>query len=70
MRSPSSPIGRPHWRAAAPGDAAFGAFDAVTARFFLFTLKGYAYLNRRLTRMATAREALAQLARRYPTGEI
>jgi tetratricopeptide (TPR) repeat protein len=36
------------WRDVRPHHAAFGAFDAVAPRFFMFSLKGYAYLNMRL----------------------
>jgi hypothetical protein len=36
------------WRAVRAGDARFGDYDDVIARFFMFCLKGYAYLNLRL----------------------
>jgi hypothetical protein len=63
-------LGREDWRAVAPGDAAFGAFDAVLARFFLFTLKGYAYLQMRLGRAAAGGEAVAHLLALDPTDKV
>jgi hypothetical protein len=33
------------WHDTRPQQAEFGAYDAVPARFYLFTLKGYAYLQ-------------------------
>lgn len=49
------------WRSARPEDAPFGEFDAIMARFFLFTLKGYAYLNMRLGNLEEGRAALMKL---------
>lgn len=40
------------WRAVRASDARFGDYDDVIARFFMFCLKGYAYLNLRLGDLA------------------
>ncbi len=61
---------REAWRAVAPGDAAFGAFDNVLARFFLFTLKGYAYLQMRLGHAPAGAEAVAHLLRLDPSDKV
>jgi hypothetical protein len=49
------------WRAVEKSDAAFGDYDDVIARFFMFCLKGYAYLNLRLGDMAEGRAAIEKL---------
>jgi hypothetical protein len=49
------------WRDARPGDADFGSYDDVLARFFMFSLKGYAYLNMRLGDLVEGRVAIAKL---------
>jgi tetratricopeptide (TPR) repeat protein len=49
------------WRLVRAGQAAFSSFDAPLARFFMFTLKGYAYLNLRLGDIEEGREAIAKL---------
>lgn len=49
------------WREARAGDAEFGDYDDVMARFFMFSLKGYAYLNMRLGDLAEGRAAIAKL---------
>jgi len=36
------------WRQVQSGDADFGSYDAMMPRFYLFVLKGYAYLQMRL----------------------
>ncbi len=36
------------WRQVQSGDADFGSYDAMVPRFYLFVLKGYAYLQMRL----------------------
>ena len=36
------------WRDVSPRDAIFDRFDEMMPRFFLFTLKGYAYLQMRI----------------------
>ena len=49
------------WRAVQKGDADFGDYDDVIARFFMFCLKGYAYLLLRLGDFAEGRAAIAKL---------
>ncbi len=44
-------------------------FDAAT-RFYLFTLKGYAYLSLRLGQIDTGRQALAELQRLDPQDRV
>lgn len=36
------------WREVQSGDADFGSYDALMPRFYMFVLKGYAYLQMRL----------------------
>ena len=54
------------WRLVRPGQAAFASFDAPMARFFMFVLKGYAYLNMRLGDIEEGRAAVAKAARTRP----
>lgn len=49
------------WRAVRRGDAAFEEWGALQARFFLFSLKGYAYLSMRLGRTEEGRRAAEKL---------
>ena len=49
------------WRQVQPDDADFNDYGAVLPRFFLFTLKGYAYLNMRLGDVTEGRSALVKL---------
>ena len=49
------------WRAVQASDADFGDYGDVIARFFMFCLKGYAYLNLRLGDMAEGRAAIDKL---------
>jgi tetratricopeptide (TPR) repeat protein len=58
------------WRDVAPGDAAFGDFDAVAPRFFMFSLKGYAYLTMRLGNFDEATAAIAKLLALDPADKI
>lgn len=58
------------WRALAPSDAPFGAWDAVLPRFVLFSLKGYAYLSMRLGDLAAAEEVVAKLLELDPSDRI
>ncbi len=51
------------WRAVREYDAGFGDCDDVVARFFMFCLKGYAYLNLRLGAMEEGRAAVEKLLR-------
>jgi len=49
------------WRKVRAGDAAFGRYDDMLPRFFMFTLKGYAYLNMRLGNLEEGRAAISKL---------
>jgi tetratricopeptide (TPR) repeat protein len=49
------------WRAVRPGQVEFDSYDAVLPRFYLFTLKGYAYLQLRLGNLAEGQAALDKL---------
>jgi tetratricopeptide (TPR) repeat protein len=49
------------WRAVGPHDADFASYESVLPRFFLFTLKGYAYLQMRLGNLAEGRAAVMKL---------
>ncbi len=54
------------WRAVRPGDADFSDFQAVLPRFYLFTLKGYAYLNLRLGHIDTGHAVVEKLLQLDP----
>jgi hypothetical protein len=58
------------WREVRPGDADFGSYEAVLPRFYLFTLKAYAYLRMRLGEVAEGREAVAKLLELDPTDKL
>lgn len=49
------------WRDVKAGDAEFGRYEDVLPRFFLFTLKGYAYLQMRLGNLEEGRAAVLKL---------
>ena len=58
------------WRLVRPGQAAFASFDAPMARFFMFVLKGYAYLNMRLGDIEEGRAAVGKLLELDPTDKV
>lgn len=58
------------WRAVKPGDAEFGSFDAILPRFFLFTLKGYGYLQLRLGQLDEGRAAIEKLMELDPGDKL
>lgn len=58
------------WRAVGAIDRGFSLFEDVPARFFLFTLKGYAYLQMRLGNLAEGSEAIAKLMELDPTDKV
>jgi len=58
------------WRDVQPGDAEFNRFDRLMPRFFMFTLKGYAYLNMRLGNFEEGREAAMKLLELDPSDKI
>lgn len=58
------------WRAVRPHDAKFGDYDSPQPRFFMFTLKGYAYLNMRLGDYEEGREAIEKLLELDPADKV
>ena len=58
------------WEKVRADDADFGDWGALTPRFFLFTLKGYAYLNLRLGHLAEGRRAAQKLLDLDPRDRI
>ncbi len=59
------------WRAVQPEQAKFaGPEYEIVPRFYLYTLKGCAYLNMRLGRLQTGGEMLAQLRRLDPRDRL
>jgi tetratricopeptide (TPR) repeat protein len=58
------------WHLVGPGDAAFGAYENALPRFYLFTLKGYAYLHMRLGDMEEGRAAVTKLLEIEPTDKV
>ena len=49
------------WQAVRSEDATFGEWDALLPRFFLFSLKGYAYLSMRVGELDEGRRAAEKL---------
>ncbi len=60
----------PDWRDVRADDAPFSEWDALEPRFFLFALKGYAYLNMRLGYFAEGRCAVEKLLELDPLDRI
>jgi tetratricopeptide (TPR) repeat protein len=58
------------WRLVAPEHAAFSSYDAPLARFFMFALKGYAYLNMRLGDLEEGRAAVLKLLQLDPGDKV
>lgn len=58
------------WREVRAADASFSDFGAVLPRFYLFTLKGYAYLNMRLGNLEEGHEAVAKLLELDPSDKV
>jgi tetratricopeptide (TPR) repeat protein len=58
------------WQLVAAGDAAFGLYENVLPRFYLFTLKGYAYLQMRLGNLEEGRMAVAKLLELDPSDKV
>ena len=58
------------WRDVAPGDAEFSRYEDMLPRFFLFTLKGYAYLQMRLGDLEEGRAAVEKLLELDPSDKI
>ncbi len=61
---------RGDWRMVGAADAEFGRYESILPRFFLFSLKGYAYLQMRLGRMEEGRLALMKLLELDPTDKV
>ncbi len=58
------------WRQVTREDAVFDSYDAVLPRFYLFTLKGYAYLQMRLGNFDEGRDAVMKLMELDPGDKI
>ncbi|MCJ2179101.1 hypothetical protein [Novosphingobium album (ex Hu et al. 2023)] len=58
------------WRRVRAEDATFGEWEALLPRFFLFSLKGYAYLSMRLGKLDEGREAAEKLLELDPRDRI
>lgn len=58
------------WRKVRPEDAEFRDWGALLPRFFLFSLKGYAYLNLRLGNLVEGRAAAEKLLDLDPRDRI
>jgi tetratricopeptide (TPR) repeat protein len=58
------------WRMVRPSDAAFGEYDAIGPRFFMFSLKGYAYLNMRLGDLQESAAAIDKLLELDPKDKV
>ena len=58
------------WRHVSKSDANFGVYDQPLPRFYLFTLKGYAYLNMRLGNLSEGRDAVTKLIELDPTDKV
>ncbi|WP_440641758.1 hypothetical protein ACSHT2_12070 [Bradyrhizobium sp. PUT101] len=58
------------WRSVRADDAEFGRYENILPRFFLFSLKGYAYLQMRLGETDEGRLAVQKLLELDPTDKI
>jgi tetratricopeptide (TPR) repeat protein len=58
------------WREVTRDDAAFDGYDAALPRFYLFTLKGYAYLQLRLGNIDEGRDAAMKLLELDPGNKL
>ncbi|HET6377110.1 MAG TPA: hypothetical protein VFG05_02195 [Methylocella sp.] len=58
------------WRNVSASDAVFGRYEEIAPRFFLFTLKSYAYLQLRLGNVEEGREAVMKLLDLDPGDKI
>jgi tetratricopeptide (TPR) repeat protein len=58
------------WRRVTRNDAVFDRYEEILPRFFLFTLKGYAYLQMRLGALEESRAAIMKLLELDPTDKI
>jgi tetratricopeptide (TPR) repeat protein len=60
----------PDWRDVTAGDAVFSRYGDMLPRFYLFTLKGYAYLQMRLGNLDEGRAAVMKLLELDPSDKI
>ncbi|MEF3368135.1 hypothetical protein V3H18_16490 [Methylocystis sp. 9N] len=58
------------WRSVKREDAVFDRYEEILPRFFLFTLKGYAYLQMRLGALEESRVAIMKLLELDPSDKI
>lgn len=58
------------WREVRAQDAEFGSYDAVMARFYLFTLKAYGYLHMRLGDVEAGRAVTTKLLELDPQDKL
>jgi tetratricopeptide (TPR) repeat protein len=58
------------WHQVRTDDADFGSYDAVLPRFYMFTLKAYAYLQLRLGDYGEGRDAALKLLELDPTDKV
>jgi tetratricopeptide (TPR) repeat protein len=58
------------WHDVRAGDAEFSTYEKILPRFFLFTLKGYAYLQMRLGNLEEGRLAVLKLLELDPSDKI
>jgi tetratricopeptide (TPR) repeat protein len=58
------------WQDVTAGDAEFGRYENMLPRFYLFTLKGYAYLQMRLGNLDEGRAAVMKLLELDPSDKI
>lgn len=59
-----------NWRDVKAGDALFGRYEEILPRFFLFTLKGYAYLQMRLGNLEEGHAAISKLLELDPSDKV
>jgi hypothetical protein len=59
-----------NWREVRRGDGDFSSYDARLPRFYLFTLKAYAYLQMRLGEVEEGRPAVLKLLELDPTDKV
>lgn len=60
----------PDWRDVRAQDAEFSAYEALLPRFYLFTLKSYAYLKMRLGEIEEGRAAISKLLELDPSDKL
>jgi len=58
------------WRQVRSADADFGSYGAMLPRFYLFTLKAYAYLHMRLGDVSEGRAAVTKLLELDPSDKL